>query len=161
LKIDTNGGITLGGGKVLYLDSDIYSPNILGATSSCLGGQAWQPTIYNSCAQWMRIGNVVNVSGEIDMLTQNGQAGNIVAVSIELPFLPTGSLGEKFSDTCQVAGTAVSNCGLYDGINYQLYGRIYAEMIGTADKAILEFENVFNNAEQILFSYHFTYRLNT
>jgi hypothetical protein len=158
LKIGDNGGITLGGGKVLYLDSGIYSPEILGATASCTM-TSWAPTIYDSCAQWMRVGQIVNVSGEINMLTQNGAAGNIVAVSIELPFLPTGSTGQKFTNTCQVAGTGVSDCGTYGAYPYQLYGRVYAEIIGTADKAILEFENVFNGAENILFSFHFTYRL--
>ena len=157
--------MTLGGSAVNYIGSGTYTPLLEGTASRC-DTNAWTPTTGSSCGQWIRIGNVVNVSGQFQLNVDNGDVGTIVAARISLPF--TGSTA--FTDNCQLAGTAVSSCALaYDNgtpIGYKLlYGQLYAETVNSGDRAVLEMEQVFDDVSitpsgiSISLSFHFTYRL--
>jgi len=107
----------------------------------------------------MQVGSTVNVSGQFSATVNNGGPGQFVALKIALP------VSSSFTNRCQVAGTAVSNCnyvfdadGVYTGIFQALYGRIYA--YPGQDYAVIEFEQIYGgdgNAQNIEMSYHFTY----
>ena len=124
------------------ITASTYTPDIGGAASTCTVG-TWTPAASASnCAQWMRVGQVVTVSGQLS-LTPVG-AGE-AAVYVTLP------VASDLSDACQVAGTAVSECDT----NVRTYGRIYGDT--TNDRAIIDFNNPFGAGNEFKLTYHFTY----
>jgi hypothetical protein len=159
------GSIQQGGGVIYYLDSGRYVPTITGSYSECTGYGLWGPTIVEKCAQWIRVGDVITVSGEVLLNVENNTYPNnygvFVALSVTLPFLPDNGTTQKFTDSCQLAGTAVSSCGgVGGGLNAMLYGRIYGETQGDGNRAIIEMEQPILD-DLISLHYHFTYTRET
>lgn len=80
-------------GSTQDISSGEYDPNV-----AAVGG--WAPSaIVDLCAQWLRVGNVVNVSGSYTVQPAGAGVGS---VSVVLP-IATAS-----SSACQVSGTAVA-----------------------------------------------------
>ena len=159
------GSIQQGGNPIYYLDSGRYTPVITGSYSECTGYGLWGPTIIEKCAQWIRVGDVITVSGEVLLNVENNTYPNnygvFVALSVTLPFLPDNGTTQKFTDSCQLAGTAVSSCGgVGGGLNAMLYGRIYGETQGDGNRAIIEMEQPILD-DLISLHYHFTYTRET
>jgi hypothetical protein len=152
----TNGTITIDGNSVLTgsinvvdVDSGTYSPTVSGSQSVCLGS-VWSPTsVTSDCAQYIRIGSVVNVSGQLTIT--NGVGNEPASVYITLP---SSSI---VGNSCQIAGTAVSQCVSSINTPPQIYGRIYGDTTGYT--AICEFFDTFSASTTFQMSYHFTYTI--
>ena len=140
-------------GKVLTLplQSGVYIPTVGGSATTCIEA-AWGGTITSICAQYMRVGSVVTVSGMLIVTT--GAAGN-AGIYITLP------ISSDINSACEIAGTAVGSCK--DNVNNppqypQVYGRVYGDPV--TERAIIEFYHNYQNGTVFEFSYHFTYIIN-
>lgn len=96
-------------GSTQSIASGEYNPTVVAANG-------WAPTILISiCAQWLRVGNVVTVSGELDV-TPSG-TGGVGDVDIQLP-VATDATGCSVSGVCaaydRTLGTTGSS-GIIDG----------------------------------------------
>jgi len=148
----TNGTITIDGNPIggINADSGYYSPTVGGAQATCLGS-TWSPTtISSNCAQYIKVGNVVNVSGQLTIT--NGVGTEPAAIYITLPSAST------ITNKCQIAGTAVGECVSSINTPPQVYGRIYGDT--TFNTAICEFFDLYAATTTFQMSYHFTYHIN-
>ena len=138
-------------GKVLTLalESGAYNPTVAGSTSTCNTSGAWGGTITNACAQYMRVGSVVTVSGML--LVTTGEPGT-AAIYVTLP------VSSNVGFACEIAGTAVGSCKDPNNVYPQVYGRIYGDPAN--ERAIIEFYHNYQNGTVFDFSYHFTYIIN-
>lgn len=116
-----------------------YSPTVAGN-----GG--WAPDAISAiCFQYMRVGNVVTVSGMV--LMDTAAAGN-ASFYITLP------VSSDIISSCQVAGTAATRLVPEGGYNHVISGRVYGD--ATNDRALVDFYNT-GNLTSLGMSVHFTY----
>jgi hypothetical protein len=142
-SVGSPGNVTVQGNFVAFnVTSSTYIPTVNSASADCVGG-VWNPaSVSSDCAQWMRVGDVVTVSGQLNI---NPVGVGEAAVYVTLP------IASSLTNACQIAGTAVSSCVS----NNRTYGRVFADT--TNDRAIIEFYNPFGTGVQFKLTYHFTY----
>ena len=123
---------------MLTLAAGVYDPTV-----AAVGG--WQGIVTKSCFQYMRVGSVVTVSGEVVI---NTVAAGPAQFYITLP------VASDITNTCELAGTGATRLVNEAGYNHSILGRISGDVAN--DRAIVDF---YNNGflDGLIMSVHFTY----
>jgi hypothetical protein len=137
LGIHNNPTTNASTGSTADISSGEYTPAVAAVS--------WAPAVLTgNCAQWLRVGNVVTVSGEF-LVTPAG--AGLGQVQIPVP-LATAS-----SSTCQISGVASSYNNTINTSN--IAGIITSYNNGTSYDAL--FQMSFPVAHSYTIKYHFTY----
>lgn len=108
LTVDSNGDVFLTGGRLYGTAIHNHASGLAGTTNEYIGSGTYTPTLTNvanvsgttsAVAQWMRVGNVVTVSGRIAIAT-TAAAATLTQLRISLP------IASATTTTTQIAGTA-------------------------------------------------------
>jgi hypothetical protein len=152
-QLRTNGTIRMivtNDGRVAFRNIHNTGP-VAGTTDQFLASGTYTPTLFNTTniagstsntCQWIRVGNVVTVSGSISIAPTSASTASVLGISLPIASaLATGN---------QLAGTAVRT----KNTTTKLCGDIQAD--ATNDRAVLNF---FCDTDAASFSwmFHFTY----
>lgn len=126
-------------GSTQQIASGEYTP-----TLTARGGWAPSAGPTSACAQWLRVGNVVTVSGEFSVTPAGAGVGE---VQIQVPIATAAGLS-----TCNISGT----CGRYEATTPSTTGGIITSYNnGTSYDAYVQL--LFGAAVANVVKYHFTY----
>ena len=138
LGIHNNPTTNASTGSTADISSGEYTPAVT-------GNPLWAPSsLTGNCAQWLRVGNVVTVSGEF-LVTPAG--AGLGQVRIPVP------IATSASSSCQISGTAGAYNQTANTVN--IGGIVTSYNNGTSYDAL--FQMSFPAAVPYLIKYHFTY----
>jgi hypothetical protein len=127
------------------------SSGLAGTTNQYIGSGTYTPTLFNTTnvssstaypAQWIRVGNVVTVSGQVDITPTSASASTVLGISIPI--------GSTLSAVGSLAGTACS----FVSSTANLAGRVIQDT--TNNRALVSYINS-TSTSSTNWSYHFTY----